>query len=254
MPAEASDHFIEHEKRAIFMGDAHRFMQKIVLRIINTGRFQNDGRNTPRIILKQSLYAGDVVIAEGCSQGRDRCRNASIHFRRANEPVIGGEERMIPAAGNHVTPGIGACQTHCAGCCVRTILAELDHFGSVDQFEKAFRAIHLDGAWAREVAPVLQRIAHSLQDRRIGMAQPHRPVAHAIFDIFIAIDIDDMRTATALDESRRQNRVLIIALGIGVATTGNKRMGLAAQQLGIAKLRCEQIHGEILQLPGLTAH
>ena len=86
------------------------------------------------------------------------------------------------------------------------------------------------------------------------MTQSHGPVAHAIFDIFIAIDIEDMRTAAALDETRCQNRVLIVALGIGVATTGNKRMGLAAQQLGIAKLRCEQIHGKILQFPGLTVH
>src|SRR5690606_34629061 len=79
-------------------------------------------------------------------------------------------------------------------------------------------------------------------DGRIGMTEADGAIAHAVFDIFMPVDIEDMRAGTALDETGCQNRVLIVALGIGVTAAGNKRMRLAGEQLGIAELRCEKVH------------
>src|SRR5690606_4093059 len=121
-------------------------------------------------------------------------------------------------------------------------LAEFHHFRIVDQLEKTFRTFDFYRARPREIASVLQGIAHGAKDRRIGMAKTDSPIAHAIFDIFVTIDIEYMRAGAALDEARSQNRILVVALGIGVAATRNKRVCLAGEQLGIAKLRCEKVH------------
>jgi hypothetical protein len=56
------------------------------------------------------------------------------------------------------------------------------------------------------------------------MTEPNRAVAHAIFDVLTPVRIPDTTSQAAGDESWRQDRILIIPLGVGVASAWDQVM------------------------------
>ena len=245
--AKPGDHLVKNKQGTVFMSDPSCLMQKIRLRLVHARWFENEGGNSSGIIFKKGFHRAKVIIAECRGQGGNCSRDPSIHPGCANEPVIGRKERVVRATGDHVTSCIGARETDGSRSCIRSILAEFDHFRAIDQFQETLGAFNLNRAWTGEIAAVLQRIANSLQHGRISVAKTHRTIAHAIFDILVAIDIKDMRTRAALYKPGRKHGILIVSFRIGVTTTGNKRMGFASEQLRIVKPGGEKVHVLVLR-------
>ena len=61
------------------------------------------------------------------------------------------------------------------------------------------------------------------------MAEPHRSVSHSEFDVFVALDIPDVTTSSTRNKCWRGDRILIVTLGICVATARDKLMCKALQ-------------------------
>ena len=194
------------------------------------------------MLLEQRFRARQVVVAERHRQPLDRFRNAGIHRRGADEPVVGREERVVGAAADQIAAGIGARQPHRPGGRIRSVLAELDHLGAVDQVEELLGARHLHRRGTGEVAAPLEFPLRRLQDRRIGVPQADRPVAHAVFDVLLALGIPDPAAQAARNEPRRADRILIIALGIGVAAAWNQRVGALLEISRMPPLMLETVH------------
>jgi hypothetical protein len=74
------------------------------------------------------------------------------------------------------------------------------------------------------------------------MAEPDRPVAHPVFDIFGAIHIPHMAPRTPRNEAGGEHRILIIALGVGVRAAGDDMMGSLLEPAGIREGRIVKIH------------
>ena len=131
---------------------------------------------------------------------------------------------MVGAAGDQIAAGVGACQPHRPGGRVGAVLAKLDHLGAVDQGQELLRARHLYGRGAREVGASGEFLLHGLQNRRVGMAETDRAVAHAVFDVLAAVGVPDAASQAARDEPWRQDRVLIVPFRVGVASAWDQVM------------------------------
>src|SRR5690606_37156694 len=114
-------------------------------------------------------------------------------------------------------------------CRVRAVLAELDHLRAGDDRKKLLGALDLDRGGAGEVAAVPELPAHRLHDRRVGVAERHGAVAETVLDVLVAVRVPDMAAGPARDEARRKHRVLVVALGVGVAAAGYETVGTALQ-------------------------
>ncbi len=77
------------------------------------------------------------------------------------------------------------------------------------------------------------------------MAKADRPITHAVFDIFISIDIPDMAAISPFNESGRQNRVLVVTLCIGMRAARYDVAGALAQSIRVFEIFDESLHGEI---------
>ena len=136
---------------------------------------------------------------------------------------------MVGAARDQVAPGVGAGEAHRARGRVRAVLAELDHLGAVDQRQEALRARHLERRGAGEVAAAHQLAPRRVDHRGIGVAEPDRAVAHAVLDVLPAVGVPHPAAEPARDEPGRQDRVLVVALGVGVAAARDQVMGHVPQ-------------------------
>src|SRR3569832_1837007 len=58
-------------------------------------------------------------------------RHATVASRRTNIPVL---PTVIATHGDPVTPGIGACKSHCTGRSIRTIFSAADHLRTRHHF------------------------------------------------------------------------------------------------------------------------
>ena len=99
----------------------------------------------------------------------------------------------------------------------------------VHEAEKLLRARHLECRWPREVAAVVERLARGLHDRGVCVPEADGPVAHAVLDELVAVGIPDAAARAARNEAWRENRILIVALGVGVASAWNEGVGLLLQ-------------------------
>ena len=63
-PAEAGDHFVEHEESALGVGEIPQRTEKATIRLLDSGRFENDGGDAPRMAGEHSPDAFDVVVAK----------------------------------------------------------------------------------------------------------------------------------------------------------------------------------------------
>ena len=206
----------------------HSALQRVQVagrRVLGARRLEDQRGDAPGVLLEQRRGAGEIVVAEGRGQLADDLRDAGVHRRGADEPVVGREERVVGAAGDHVAPGIGAGEAHRARGRVGAVLAELDHLGAVDQRQEALRARHLERRGAGEVAAAHQLALRRIDHRGIGVAEPDRAVAHAVLDVLVAVGVPHPAAEPARDEAGRQDRVLVVALGVGVAAARDQVMG-----------------------------
>src|ERR1700684_1725358 len=89
MPAEAGDHLIEDQQGATVLAELLD-LQEIARAWKRSGlRFHDHAGNSLRIEIEKLLQACQVVIAELQSQIRYRAGNSCIHFKSADEPVVG---------------------------------------------------------------------------------------------------------------------------------------------------------------------
>lgn len=91
IPSEAGDHFVENEKRAVFVAKLLEFVKKLVPRRITARRLQDEGGYATLKAVKQTARTCQIIVAEAKDQILDRLGNARIHFRCPDEPVVGRE-------------------------------------------------------------------------------------------------------------------------------------------------------------------
>src|SRR5690606_29100753 len=120
---------------------------------------------------------------------------------------------------------------------VGAVLAEFHHLGAMDDAQECFGAIGLDARRPHEIRAAPhgghRRVEHGLK----GMAETHRPVAHAEFDEFVAVDVPDATALASFDKPRSQYRILIVALRVGMAATWNQPVRPFPKALGPDELR-----------------
>ena len=126
------------------MAELLQVVQIAVSRLFGARRLQDECRDSPRVLVEQSLSASDVVVTESDRQLSHRFRDTCIHLCRADEPVIGGKEGVIGATGDNVAARVGSRQPNGPGCRIGPVLAELHHLGPIDQSQELFSAFHLD--------------------------------------------------------------------------------------------------------------
>ena len=246
MPSETRDHLIEHKERTIGMTEPLKVLQVASTGMFGPGRLQNQCCDAAWIFIEQSLRIFDVIVAEAQRKLACRFGDAGVHCRRADEPVIRGEEGMVGTARDEIAACIGASQTHGSGGRIRTVLAELDHLRAVDHMEELFCAGHLDRCRTREVTSIREFALSCLHDRRIGMAKAYGPIAHAVFYVGVAISIPDLGTRAADDKTGRKNRVLVITLRVCVASAWDEFMRAALQNTGSVELAEQLAHQNLL--------
>ena len=100
-----------------------------------------------------------------------RFGNSGRHGRGHDKPVVGREERLVPAYGNHFTACVSARQAYGGGGGIGAIEAELDHLGARDELDQAFRGLKFDTVRADEVDAVLQPPAHRPHHRLKPVSQ-----------------------------------------------------------------------------------
>ncbi|MNE26254.1 hypothetical protein D3C80_1196120 [compost metagenome] len=77
------------------------------------------------------------------------------------------------------------------------------------------------------------------------MAKADSPIAHTVLDIFISIDIPDMAAVSSGNKTGRQDRVLVVALGIGMGAARYDGAGALAQSIRVFEIFDEILHGAI---------
>ena len=132
---------------------------------------------------------------------------------------------MIATDGNQITSGVSAREAHSSRSSIRAVLAELDHLRGTNQVEELLCRRDLNSCRSSEIASVGQFGPHRLDDGGIGVTEPDRSIAHAELYEFVPIDIPDVRTESACNESRREDRVLIVPLRVRVTPAGNQFTG-----------------------------
>ena len=76
---------------------------------------------------------------------------------------VGGDERVLPADGDQVTPGISAGDAYGGGGGVRPVEAELDHLGARDQVDDPLGRLALEPVRTVKLTPAAsQRRAASV--------------------------------------------------------------------------------------------
>jgi hypothetical protein len=67
------------------------------------------------------------------------------------------------------------------------------------------------------------------------MTQRDGAKAHSVFDELVAVDVPDVAALAALNQERGLLGILIIALGVGMGTTGNQRVESLPQAVGFGE-------------------
>ena len=70
----------------------------------------------------------------------------------------------------------------------------------------------------------------------IGVAERDRAQPHAVLDELVAVDVPDVAALAARDQRRRELGVLVVALGVGVATARHERAQPRGELLSTGKL------------------
>jgi hypothetical protein len=82
------------------------------------------------------------------------------------------------------------------------------------------------------------------------MTEGDGAVAHPVFDVLPAIGVPDPASEAARDETGREDRILIIALGVGVAPAGNQ----VVRDVLEARRELPAVNWKSLELMTVRAH
>ena len=81
-----------------------------------------------------------------------------------------------------------------------------------------------------------QALFNCLHHGRMAVASHQCTEAKIVIDVFIAIEIPDVTALAAHQESRGELGILIVALGVGMATAGNQAVGLGLELTRFGKV------------------
>jgi len=70
------------------------------------------------------------------------------------------------------------------------------------------------------------------------MPKPYSPQSHTVFNKLVSIHIPNVATLAPRNESRREHRILIVALGVSVRASRNARMRLRFSSFDFANFIC----------------
>ena len=73
-----------------------------------------------------------------------------------------------------------------------------------------------------EADPRPRGLRHGVGDRAVAVPERHRPQAHAVLDVPVAVDVLHVRALTAGDHRRHALGVLVRAAGVGVRSAGHQ--------------------------------
>ena len=95
----------------------------------------------------------------------------------------------------------------------------------------------------------------SVDDTRIGVTKAYGPVAHPVFDKRVAIRVPDTTSGSACNETRRQYRILVIALRVCMAPCRNETMRNLSQVIRALEPlnRDGQIYCSATMVPGIES-
>ena len=147
-----------------------------------------------------------------------RLRDPRRHRRVADEPVVGGEERLVLADRDQVAAGRRARELDRRGRDVGAVARELDHLPA-DGLEELLRGGELDRGRPDEVAALVEDGAHGLGHARVRVPQRDRPEPRAVLDVLVAVDVPDVAAAAPRDDRRQALGVLVLALGVRVGAS-----------------------------------
>src|SRR5271157_3024222 len=171
MPAEPRDHLVEYKDCSVLLAKISDSFQIAGGGRSHGLRLHQDASDLAWMLVHQLSQACKIVITE--LQGQIDCslRNAGIHLRAADEPVIGGEERLVATNCDQIPPRIGPGELD-GGCCyVGTVLGELHHVGSADDLKHRLSKIHFDLCGPIEVDTKLHLPISRLNDWFEGVSQ-----------------------------------------------------------------------------------
>ena len=236
VPAEAGDHLVEHQHRAVGVAERDQLGEEPGRRLLDPRRLEDHRGDLAGVRGEQGAQRRQIVVAELHGLVVDRARDAAVGRGRADEPVVVGEERVIGADRDQLAAGRAARELERRRGRGRAVLGELHHLGAVDQAEERLGALELEGRGPGEVGAELERRAHRLDHRGIGVAERDRAQAHAVLDELVAVDVPDVAALAARDQRRRELRVLVVALGVGVAAARHERAQPRGELLSTGKL------------------
>ena len=143
------------------------------------------------------------------------------HRSGDDEPVVGGEERLLPADGDHVTVGVRSRQANGGRSGVGAVEAELDHFCARNQVDEALCGFALDPVRADKIQAVGQPAARGVHHWLESMAECGRAQAVAELDVLVAVQVPHAASSSALNHWCHASGVLVVPLRVGVRSAGN---------------------------------
>ena len=245
-PAEAGDHLVEHEDRALPVAEIRDPLQEAVERWLLPLGLEDDARDPTRMLGEEALEARQVVVRERQRQICDRCRDARVDRRRADEPVVVREEGMVRAEDDEVPARGRPRQLDGGRVRARPVLRELDHVGAGHDVEERLGALELDHGRAREVGALAESRLRGAHDCRIRMPETDRPQPHPVLDELVPLRVPDPAALSADEQGGRVRGPLVVALRVGVRAARYRGVQPLAQVL------LHGVHGRLLRHSGST--
>ena len=91
--------------------------------------------------------------------------------------------------------------------------------------EQRFRALHLERRWPSEIHAVEHGAIRGIHHGPVAVPQRDRSQAHPVLDVFVAVDVPHVAPLSASHKARRELRILIVALRVGMAAARDQRVG-----------------------------
>ena len=165
-------------------------------------------RRSARVLREQRLEARRDRCSGTCArQLAHRARECRAGIAgRADEPVVGGEERVVGADRDHVAAGVGARELNRAVDRVEPSLQNLTISASARARRNVSAHSTSIGAGRAKLVPCCSCARAASTTGAIGVAERDRAQAHAVLDELVAVGVPDVAAGAARDERRRADR------------------------------------------------
>jgi hypothetical protein len=248
-PAETGDHLVEHEHGAVAGGQLADALEVAGGGLGLGGRLHDDAGD--RVLVEERGEGVEVAVGEG---GGGLVGDAGVHGGAADEPVVGGEERLVTAQGDEGAAGGRPRQAHGGRGGVGAVLGELDHLRGGHGLQEALGGLDLDGGGADEVAAAVELPTHGLGDAGVGVAEGDRAQAGPVLDVLVTVDVPHVRAPAVRDDRRQVLGVLVVALGVGVGTARDHGVQPLVQRGRLRQGRDGERHAGTFVVGGHPGH